>query len=100
MRSAVCAKSGSCAPLDPNLLLGYLDARHFLAGCSTLDAPAAEAAVDGLARELKVSRIAAAEGVHRIVNTNMAEGIRLVSGQAPRGSLEFRRTVGRAVKIG
>jgi N-methylhydantoinase A len=76
-----CYGKGGTAPTvtDANLVLGYLDARHFLGGRSTLDTAAAEAAVDGLARELKVSRIAAAEGIHRIVNTNMAEGIRLVS---------------------
>ena len=33
----------------------------------------------GWRRALKVDRIAAAEGMHRVVNTNMAEGIRLVS---------------------
>ena len=33
----------------------------------------------GWRRALKVDRVAAAEGVHRVVNTNMAEGIRLVS---------------------
>ena len=76
-----CYGKGGTAPTvtDANLVLGYLDAKHFLGGRSTLDTAAADAAVDGLARELKVSRIAAAEGIHRIVNTNMAEGIRLVS---------------------
>jgi N-methylhydantoinase A len=76
-----CYGKGGTAPTvtDANLVLGYLDARHFLGGRSTLDVTAAEAAVDGLARELRVSRVAAAEGVHRVVNTNMAEGIRLVS---------------------
>ena len=76
-----CYGKGGTAPTvtDANLVLGYLDARHFLGGRSMLDGAAAESAVDGLARELKVSRIAAAEGIHRIVNTNMAEGIRLVS---------------------
>ena len=76
-----CYGKGGTAPTvtDANLVLGYLDAKHFLGGRSTLDVEAAEAAVERLARELKVSRIAAAEGIHRIVNTNMAEGIRLVS---------------------
>ncbi len=64
---------------DANLVLGYLDPAHFLGGASTLDVAAAEQAVDRLAAELKVDRVAAAEGVHRVVNTNMAEGIRLVS---------------------
>ena len=44
-----------------------------------MDAGAAEHALDRLAAKLKVDRVAAAEGVHRVVNTNMAEGIRLVS---------------------
>jgi N-methylhydantoinase A len=44
-----------------------------------LDAAAADAALDRLARDLKIDRVAAAAGVHRVVNTNMAEGIRLVS---------------------
>jgi N-methylhydantoinase A len=35
--------------------------------------------VERVARALGTSVIAAAEGVHRVVNTNMAEGIRLVS---------------------
>ena len=64
---------------DANLVLGYLDAGNFLGGRSKLDRPAAEAALDRLAKELKVDRVAAAAGVHRVVNTNMAEGIRLVS---------------------
>ncbi len=64
---------------DANLVLGYLDPARFLGGRATLDGAAAEAALDRLAGELGVSRIQAAEGIHRVVNTNMAEGIRLVS---------------------
>ena len=76
-----CYGKGGTAPTvtDANLVLGYLDARHFLGGRSILDTKAAEAALDRLATTLGVSRIAAAEGVHRVVNTNMAEGIRVVS---------------------
>ena len=64
---------------DANLVLGYLDPAQFLGGRASLDLSAAEAALDRLAAELGTSRIEAAEGVHRVVNTNMAEGIRLVS---------------------
>ncbi len=64
---------------DANLVLGYLDPAHFLGGRSRLDVAAAERALDALAGALGVTRIAAAEGVHRVVNTNMAEGIRLVT---------------------
>jgi N-methylhydantoinase A len=76
-----CYGRGGTEPTvtDANLVLGYLDAAHFLGGTSKLDVAAAEAAVDRLAEKLSVDRIAAAEGVHRVVNTNMAEGIRLVS---------------------
>ncbi len=36
-------------------------------------------AVEGVAAKLGLELLAAAEGIHRVVNTNMAEGIRLVS---------------------
>jgi N-methylhydantoinase A len=76
-----CYGRGGTAPTvtDANLVLGYLDPAHFLGGRSKLDQPAADAALDRLAGDLRVDRITAAEGVHRVVNTNMAEGIRLVS---------------------
>jgi N-methylhydantoinase A len=76
-----CYGRGGSEPTvtDANLVLGYLDPAHFLGGSAKLDVPAAEAALDRLASALKVDRVAAAEGVHRVVNTNMAEGIRLVS---------------------
>jgi N-methylhydantoinase A len=64
---------------DANLVLGYLDAENFLGGRARLDTAAAEAAVDRIAGALGVDRMAAAEGIHRVVNTRMAEGIRLVS---------------------
>jgi N-methylhydantoinase A len=64
---------------DANLVLGYLDPAHFLGGRAALDPTAAAAALQGLARQLGVDRVSAAAGVHRVVNTNMAEGIRLVS---------------------
>ena len=76
-----CYGCGGTAPTvtDASLVLGYLDPDHFLGGRSPLDRAAAETALDGLARRLGVDRIAAAEGVHRVANTNMVEGIRLVS---------------------
>jgi N-methylhydantoinase A len=64
---------------DANLVLGYLDAGNFLGGRTRLDTAAAARAVDGIAAALGVDRIAAAEGIHRVVNTRMAEGVRLVS---------------------
>src|SRR5206468_3503100 len=51
----------------------------FLGGRRRLDRVAAEAAVDRIAAALGVDRLAAARGIHRVVNTTMAEGVRLVS---------------------
>jgi N-methylhydantoinase A len=64
---------------DANLVLGYLDPLSFLGGRRQLDRKAAEAAVDDIAVRLGVDRLAAARGIHRVVNTTMAEGVRLVS---------------------
>lgn len=64
---------------DSNLVLGFLDPDNFLGGRARLDRAAAEAAVDRIAADLGVQRMAAAEGIHRVINTRMAEGIRLVS---------------------
>jgi len=64
---------------DANLVLGYLDPDNFLGGARRLDRGAAEHAVDEVAARLGIERVAAARGIHRIVNTTMAEGVRLVS---------------------
>ncbi len=64
---------------DANLVLGFLDSDNFLGGRVRLDLAAAERVVDSIAARLDVDRMAAAEGIHRIINTHMAEGIRLVS---------------------
>src|SRR5207253_11065923 len=61
---ACYGRGGTAATVtDANLVLGYLDAAHFLGGRSTLDRKAAEDAVDRLAAELGVARIAAARGI-------------------------------------
>ncbi len=64
---------------DANLVLGYLDPASFLGGRRRLDRAAAEMAVDRIAAALGAGRLAAAQGIHRVVNTTMAEGVRLVS---------------------
>lgn len=77
---AAYGRGGTAATVtDASVVLGYLDPENFLGGAATLDMPAAEGALDRLAVDLGVDRMAAAEGVHRVVNTQMAEGIRLVS---------------------
>ena len=76
-----CYGSGGRAATvtDANLVLGYLDPASFLGGRRRLDRAAAEAAVDEIAAALGIDRVNAACGIHRVVNTTMAEGVRLVS---------------------
>jgi N-methylhydantoinase A len=76
-----CYGRGGVEPTvtDANVVLGLLDPANFLGGRARLDAAAAETAVGRVAHALGMSAVAAAEGVCRVVNTNMAEGIRLVS---------------------
>jgi N-methylhydantoinase A len=77
---ACYCKGGTGATVtDANVVLGFLDPENFLGGRIELDAAAAQSAVEGIARQLGTSAIAAAEGISKVVNTNMAEGIRIVS---------------------
>src|SRR5215468_2882760 len=77
---ACYGRGGSDATVtDANLVLGFLNPDNFLGGRARLDCRAAQAAVDRVAKKLGLDRMAAAEGIHRVINTHMAEGIRLVS---------------------
>jgi len=77
---ACYGRGGTAATVtDANLVLGLLDPAGFLGGRTRLDPQAAECAVASVARQLGLGVLPAAEGIHRVVNTNMAEGIRLVS---------------------
>ena len=67
------------AVTDASVVLGFLDPNNFLGGRETLDVAAAEGVLDRLANQLSVEPAEAAEGVHKVINTQMAEGIRLVS---------------------
>jgi N-methylhydantoinase A len=63
---------------DADLLLGYLDAEFFLGGRMRLDPAAAERAVDEhVGRTLGLDPTAAAWGIHRVVNENMAAAARI-----------------------
>ena len=73
---------------DADLLLGYLDADRFAGGRMRLDRAAAERAVGRIARALRCDLAHAAAGIQRVIDTKMAEGVRLVSirrGVDPRG---------------
>jgi N-methylhydantoinase A len=77
---ACYGKGGTRATVtDANVVLGFLDPANFLGGRIPLDRRAAETAVDGVARALGTERLATAEGISKVVNTNMAEGIKIVS---------------------
>ncbi|HUF92723.1 MAG TPA: hydantoinase/oxoprolinase family protein [Candidatus Limnocylindria bacterium] len=77
---ACYGKGGEAATVtDANVVLGYLDPANFLGGRIGLDARAAHTAVQKVARALDTAALAAAEGISKVVNTNMAEGIKIVS---------------------
>lgn len=77
-----CYGRGGTQPTvtDANLVLGYLDAENFLGGKAQLNHALAEQALqEHVAAPLGLSIAEAAYGVHRVVSTTMAEGIRLLS---------------------
>ncbi len=77
---ACYGRSGTEATVtDASMVLGYLDPDNFLGGRTRLDRAAAVAALDRLGGELGIDGVAAALGVHRVVNTQMAEGVRLAT---------------------
>jgi len=67
------------AVTDANLVLGYLDAGNFLGGARKLDRDGALAAFARLGAALGIDAMAAAEGVHRLANVRMADGIRVAT---------------------
>ncbi|HLW46919.1 MAG TPA: hydantoinase/oxoprolinase family protein [bacterium] len=76
-----CYGRGGTRPTvtDANVVLGYLDPDTFWGGRRRLDAEAARRAVDTLTKRLGGSAVDAARGIHEVINTAMAEGIRVVS---------------------
>jgi len=64
---------------DASLVLGYLNPARFAGGSMALDPGAAERALAAVGRRLGVDPVAAAAGIHRVVNARMADQIRLVT---------------------
>ncbi len=64
---------------DASVVLGYLNPARFAGGSMTLDVAAAERALAALGRRLGLDPVAAAAGVHRVINARMADQIRLVT---------------------
>ena len=86
-----CYARGGTEPTvtDASLALGWLDPANFAGGTVALDVDCARAAIDRcIAQPLGLDVERAALGIHRVVNAQMAEGIRLASihrGIDPRG---------------
>ena len=75
---------------DASVVLGYLDPANFLGGKAPLDRAKAEQAVErDVGQPLGLSTVEAAQGIHEVVATNMAEGIRLMSVQRGVDPREF-----------
>ena len=76
-----CYGRGGSRPTvtDANVILGRLSGTHLLDGGMTLHPGLAAAAVDRLAADLGVDRVAAARGILSVVQTNMLGAIRIVS---------------------
>ncbi|MEK9724623.1 MAG: hydantoinase/oxoprolinase family protein [Rhodospirillaceae bacterium] len=65
---------------DASVVLGYLNPDFFAGGTVALDVKRARQVIEEtVAGRLGLSVLEAAQGIHRIVNAQMAEGIRLVS---------------------
>ncbi|MGN6813483.1 MAG: hydantoinase/oxoprolinase family protein [Thermomicrobiales bacterium] len=89
-----CYGLGGAAPTvtDADLLLGYLDPAFFLGGRMALDRAAAERAIAPLAAQLHLDSVAAAWGIHQVVNENMAGAARIHAverGKDPRARALF-----------
>jgi N-methylhydantoinase A/oxoprolinase/acetone carboxylase beta subunit len=86
-----CYGRGGTQPTvtDASVVLGYIDPARFAGGMLTLQPALARAAIDRvIATPLGMSVEQAALGIHRVLNAQMAEAIRLVSigrGIDPRG---------------
>ena len=75
-----CYGSGtSVAVTDANLVLGRLGRRGLLGGRMVLDAERSRKYVGELAQQLGIGTIEAAEGIVRVVNSNMERAIRAIS---------------------
>lgn len=64
---------------NTTIMLGRIGVGQLLGGGMEIDVARAEAAVDRIARKLKLSRTAAAAGIVRVANANMERAIRVVS---------------------
>ena len=80
---------------DANLILGYLNPEYFLGGRLTLDRAAAERAIqEQIAEPLGLDVLHAAHAMVQIVNTRMADKIRVLASQRAIALHEFTLVAG------
>ncbi len=87
-----CYGRGGALPTctDANVVLGYLDAAGFAGGALPLDVARARAAVEEhVARPLGLDVEAAAVGMYRVINANMAHGVREITVKRGLDAREF-----------
>src|SRR6185312_7771355 len=64
---------------DASIVLGFLNPDYFAGGSLRLDPDAAHRAVEAFGKKVGLGAVEAAAGIHRILNSRMADAIRLVS---------------------
>src|ERR1700683_1381792 len=75
-----CYGKGTRATVtDAHVVLGRIARDQLIGGEMQLDTARAAAAIDGIAQQLGISRVRAAQGILRVANANMERAIRLVS---------------------
>ncbi len=74
---ACYGKGVDAAVTDAHVVLGRVES--LLGGAMPVDRGRAEAAVDAIAKPLRIGRVAAAAGILRVANANMERAIRVVS---------------------
>ena len=87
-----CYGIGGTAPTvtDADMVLGYLDREALLGGALRIDLAAAERAIDAaIARPLGMTVLEAAARIVEVVNSNMAQALRIVSIERGHDPQEF-----------
>ncbi|MCH2518198.1 MAG: hydantoinase/oxoprolinase family protein [Dehalococcoidia bacterium] len=75
---------------DADVLLGYLNPEYLLGGDFPIDRDLAEEAITrNVAMPLGISAVEAAQGIHLLVNSNMARALRAVSSERGRDPRRF-----------
>ena len=85
----ICYGLGGDEPTDANVVLGYLNRDHLLAGSLKIDAQKSEEAIARLGAAMGLSAADAAHGIHAIVNSNMMRARRCVSTERGRDPRRF-----------